>query len=69
MSLRAFHLLFTISSIVLSLMMAVWGGATYGTDRGTAWHLVTVVGALLTAGLLTVYIVKFIRKTRELGWS
>jgi len=30
---------------------------------------VTVVGALLTAGLLTVYIVKYIRKTRELGWS
>jgi hypothetical protein len=69
MSLRAFHLLFIIASILLSLMMAVWGGTTYGTDRGTAWHLVTVVGALLTAGLLTVYIVKFIRKTRELGWS
>ena len=54
MSLRAFHLVFIIASIALSVMMVVWGGATYGTDRGTAWHLVTVVGALLTAGLLTV---------------
>ncbi len=69
MSLRAFHLLFIIASITLSLIMAVWGGVTYGTDRGTVWHLVTVVGALVTAGVLAVYIVKFIRKTRALGWS
>ncbi|MCH8990534.1 MAG: hypothetical protein E2P06_13965 [Acidobacteria bacterium] len=69
MSLRAFHLLFIIASITLSLMMAVWGGVTYDTDRGTVWHLVTVIGALLTAGLLAVYVVKFVRKTREIGWS
>ena len=30
MSLRAFHLLFILASIALSLMMAVWGGVTYG---------------------------------------
>ena len=69
MSLRAFHLLFILASIALSLMMAVWGGVTYGTDRSSVWHLVTVIGALLTAGLLAVYVVKFIRKTREIGWS
>ena len=69
MSLRAFHLLFILASIALSLMMAVWGGVTYGTDRGSVWHLVTVIGALLTAGLLGVYVVKFVRKTREIGWS
>ena len=69
MSLRAFHLLFILASIAVSLMMAVWGGVTYGTDRGTAWHLATVIGALLTAGLLAVYVVKFVRKSREIGWS
>ena len=69
MSLRAFHLLFILASIALSLLMAVWGAVTYGTDRGTVWHLVTVTGALLTAGLLAVYVVKFVRKTREIGWS
>ena len=69
MSLRAFHLLFILASIALSLMMAVWGGVTYGTARGTVWHLVTVIGALLTAGLLAVYVVKFVRTTREIGWS
>ena len=46
MSLRSFHLLFIIASVLLSLMMAVWGGVTYGTVRGTGWHLVTVIGAL-----------------------
>ena len=69
MSLRAFHLLFILASIALSLMMAVWGGVTYGTDSGSVWHLITLIGALLTAGLLAVYVVKFVRKTREMGWS
>ena len=69
MSLRAFHLLFIIASIALSLMMAVWGGATYRTDGGTVWHLVTVIGALLSAGLLAGYVVRFVRKSREIGWN
>ena len=69
MSLRAFHLLFILASIALSLMMGVWGGVNYGTDRGSVWHLVTVIGALLTAGLLGVYVVNFVRKTRKIGWS
>ena len=69
MSLRAFHLLFIIASIALSLMMAVWGGATYRTDGGTIWHLVMLIGALLTAGLLAAYAVSFVRKSREIGWN
>ncbi len=66
MSLRSFHLVFIVASVMLSLMMAVWGGVTYGTLRGTGWHLVTVVGALVVAGLLAAYLVKFVQKTREL---
>ena len=68
MSLRSFHLLFIVASIALSLMMAVWGGVTYGTDRGTIWHVVTAIGALLTAGLLALYLAKFVQKTREIGY-
>ena len=67
MSLRGFHILFIVASIALALMMAVWGGVTWGSVRGTGWHLVTAVGSLATAGLLTVYAVKFVRKTREIG--
>ena len=69
MSLRSFHIVFIVASILLSLMMAVWGGVNYGTDAGSGWHLATTVGATITAGLLTVYAVKFVRKTRELGLS
>ena len=69
MSLRSFHVVFVVASIVMTLMMAVWGGVTYGTDRGSVWHLITMVGAALTGGLLAVYAVKFVRKTRELGLS
>ena len=67
MSLRSCHLVFIVASVMLSLMMAVWGGVTYGTVRGTGWHLVTALGALVVAGLLAVYFVKFAQKTRELG--
>ena len=67
MSLRGFHILFIAASIGLALMMAVWGGVTFGTARGTGWHLVTAAGSLLTAGLLSVYAVRFVRKTREMG--
>ena len=69
MSLRAFHVVFVAASIALSLMMAVWGVVTYGTDRGSVGHLVTAGGAVIIAGLLTVYAVKFVRKTREIGLS
>ena len=48
-------------------MMAVWGGVTWGSARGTGWHLVTAVGSLATAGLLSAYAVRFVRKTREIG--
>lgn len=67
MSLRGFHILFIAASIGLALMMAVWGGVTWGSPRGTGWHLVTAVGSLATAGLLSAYAVRFVRKTREIG--
>ena len=67
MSLRAFHILFIVASIGLTLMMAGWGGVTWGTVRGTGWHLVTAFGGLVAAGLLSVYAVRFVRKTREMG--
>ncbi len=67
MSLRSFHLVFIIASILLALMMAVWGGVTYGTERGSIWHLATALGSVVTAGLLVAYFLTFIRKTRELG--
>lgn len=67
MSLRAFHVVFVAASIGLTLLTAVWGGVTWGSDRGTGWHLVAAAGSLAGAGLLSVYAVRFVRKTREIG--
>jgi quinol-cytochrome oxidoreductase complex cytochrome b subunit len=68
MSLRSFHLFFIVASIAISLMMGVWGGMTYGSIRGSVWHLVTALGSVTTAGLLALYLSKFIKKTKELGY-
>ena len=68
MSLRRFHLFFVVASIAISLMMAAWGGVTYGSIRGSVWHLVAALGAVTTAGLLALYLNKFIKKTKELGY-
>ena len=68
MSLRSFHLLFIIASISLSLLMSLWGGFTYASDRGTSWHIVTAVGAFVSAGLLALYLARFVQKTREIGY-
>ena len=67
MSLRAFHVVFVVASIALTLATAVWGGVTWGSGRGTGWHLVAAAGSLLGTGLLSVYAVRFVRKTREIG--
>ena len=37
--------------------------------RAQDFRTLLAVGALLTAGLLAVYVVQFVRKTREFGWS
>ncbi len=68
MSLRSFHLFFIVASITISLMMAVWGGVTYESVRGSVWHLVTALGAVTTAGLLALYLNNFIKKTKEIGY-
>ena len=67
MSLRAFHVVFVAASITLTLMVAMWGGVTWGSARGTGWHLAAAAASLLGAGLLSVYAVQFVRKTREIG--
>ena len=67
MSLRAFHVVFVVASIALTLAMAVWGGVTWGGGRGSGWHLAAAAGSLAAAGLLAYYAVRFVRKTREMG--
>ena len=67
MSLRAIHIVFIVASILLAVLMTVWGVAMFASERGGTGHLLFAVGSLCSAVLMAVYGVKFVRKTRELG--
>ena len=66
-SLRGIHLVFIVASIALTLMVALWGVGMYVSDRGGIGHLVFAVGSLAGGLGLSVYLVAFIRKTRQIG--
>ena len=67
MSLRAIHIVFISASIVLAAMVTVWGVVMFTSGRGGMGHVLFAAGSALSAGLMSVYAVKFVRKTRELG--
>ena len=67
MSLRSIHLVFIASSIVLAVLVAVWGMGMYTSGRGSMGHAVFAAGSLLSALGLTGYVVAFARKTRAIG--
>ena len=67
MSLRGFHLLFIASSIVLTVMVALWGMGMYASDQGSWGHLAFSLGALLSGVGMAIYLVAFTRKARRIG--
>ncbi len=67
MSLRGIHLVFITASIALAVMVTLWGVAMYASDRGTWGHLAFAVGSLVSAGGMAVYLIGFIRKSRQIG--
>ncbi len=67
MSLRGFHLLFIVSSIMLALMVALWGVGMYTSGRGSWGHLAFSVGSLLSGVGMAIYLVAFTRKARQIG--
>lgn len=67
MSLRAIHLVFITASILLAAFTTFWGVAMFLTERGAAWHLGFAGGSFCAVVGMTIYAVKFVRKTREIG--
>ena len=66
-SLRAIHLVFIAASMTLTALVALWGVAMYGTEQGSAGHLVFAGGSAASTAGLAVYLVAFVRKTRRMG--
>lgn len=65
MSLRAFHIVFIIVSIALSLVVAAWGVREFVDGSGSSALLVGVMAAL-TGTALVVYGTRFFHKLQEL---
>lgn len=66
MSLKAFHVVFIVASILLSFLVGAWGVQEYRTEGG---QTALAIGVLFyVAGVaLVVYALRFVRKVRELG--
>ena len=66
MSLRAFHIAFIVVSIVLSLVVTVWGVREY-LSAGAVSALVVGIVALASGIAMVIYGVRFFRKLQDLG--
>jgi predicted membrane protein len=65
MSLRAFHIVFIVVSVVLSLFIAMWGFSRYAADSsGTSLALAIIF--LAGAAVLIVYGKKVYGKLKEI---
>ncbi len=65
MSLRAFHLLFIALAVVLAAFVAAWAANQYQIESDPGYLVAGLASALAGAGL-TVYVARFMRKTRNL---
>ena len=65
MSLRIFHIVFVLVSVVLSLYVALWGIREYG-ETGSAMGLTLAILFAVSAIVLVVYGKKTFRKLKEL---
>ncbi len=67
MSLRAIHLVFIAASILLAVFTTVWGVLMFLSDRGAVGHLLFAVISFAAVAGMSIYAVRFIRKTRAIG--
>jgi hypothetical protein len=66
MSLRAFHILFIVLSVMLTAFFAAWAGGQYEAAHNAGY--IVVAAAALGSGVgLCVYMTKFVRKTRRMS--
>ena len=65
MSLRIFHIIFIVASVVLSLFVALWGIREFASERNTAALTLGILFAVTAVGLM-IYGKKAFAKLREL---
>jgi uncharacterized membrane protein len=68
MSLKAFHLVFIIASILLAVGFAVWGFVVYFNQQGSWMHLVAGIGSSVAAVGLVCYERYFLKKLKNVSY-
>ena len=68
MSLKAFHLVFIVASILLAVGFAAWSLVGYFSPEGGIWDLVAGIGSILVAIALLVYERYFLKKTKNVSY-
>lgn len=66
MSLKIFHLIFIVVSILMSLYVGAWGLSRYSAGAGSG-PLILGVACFVLGAVLAVYFVKVYRKFKEMG--
>ena len=68
MSLKAFHLVFIIASILLAVGFAVWSLMNYCSPHGGGWDLAAGLGSAIVAVALIGYEVYFLKKLKNVSY-
>ena len=67
MSLKAFHLVFIILSILFTLMFGVWGVVNHGSSEKTGELVLGIISLVGTVGL-SVYLYYFLKKFKHVSY-
>ncbi len=67
MSLKAFHLVFIILSILFTVMFGIWGVMNHGSSGQTAELVMGVLSLMGTLGL-SVYLYFFLKKFKHISY-
>ena len=67
MSLKAFHIVFIVASILLALGFAAWSFVSY-SHGGPLLHLWFGIGSLATGIVLVFYSKYFLRKLKDISY-
>jgi len=68
MSLKAFHLVFIIASILLAIGFGVWSFLNYSAPHGRTSDLVTAIASGVVALALVGYEIYFLRKLKNVSY-
>lgn len=67
MSLKAFHLVFIILSILFSLVFGIWAVLSYGSSEKTAELVLGIISLVGTLGM-SIYLFFFLKKFKHVGY-